>query len=129
MSPDLRYLVLSALLCLLLWVPYIVGLIRARGNNPDDYKNPPDPSQSPFLKRAYRAHVNLVENLPVFAILILVLHLTERATEATALAAAIFFWSRVAHAIVYWGGWPYIRTLAFAVGWVANLYLAYVLLS
>ncbi len=129
MTPDLRYLVLSALLCLLLWVPYIVALIRTRGNNPDDYRDPPGPNHSAFLKRANRAHLNLVENLAIFAVLVLVVHLTDGATEGTALASAAFFWSRVAHAVVFWAGWPYVRTLVFSIGWIANLYLAYVLLS
>lgn len=128
MTPDLAYLVLSALLCSFLPIPYVVGLVRSRGNGPEDYRNPPGPGDDPFLKRAYRAHMNMVENLVVFTVLVLVVHLTEQASRETALAAGVFFWSRLAHAIVYWQGWPYVRTLAFAVGSFANLYLAYVLL-
>ena len=128
MTPDLNYLALSSVLCLLLWIPYIIARIRTHGANPDDYRELPEQDSTAFLKRANRAHVNLVENLPVFAVLVLILHVTDEASSATALAAAVFFWARVAHAIVFWGGWPYVRTLAFAVGWLATLYLAWVVL-
>jgi uncharacterized MAPEG superfamily protein len=35
--------------------------------------------------------------------------------------AAVFFWSRVAHAIVHILGIPYIRTVVFLIGFVAVL--------
>jgi uncharacterized MAPEG superfamily protein len=34
-------------------------------------------------------------------------------------AAAVFFWARVAHAIVHIAGMPYLRTAAFFVSWAA----------
>ncbi len=71
----------------------------------------------------------MVENLPVFAALILVAHVAGEASTATATAAAIFFWARVAHAVIFWFGWPYVRTLAFAVSWIVNLYLAWLVLT
>ncbi len=78
MTPDLTYLVYTAVLCLLLWVPYIVGVLRKYGGSADDYRDLPSHDLPPFLKRAYRAHINLVENLPVFAVLVLVAHVTTR---------------------------------------------------
>ena len=128
MTPDLNYLALSSVLCLVLGIPYIITRIRTHGANADDYRELPQQDSTAFLKRAKRVHLNLVENLPVFAALILIIHVTDEASSATAQAAAVFFWARVAHAIVFWGGWPYVRTLAFAVGWLANLYLAWVVL-
>ena len=129
MTPDLTYLVYTAVLCLLLWVPYIVGVLRKYGGNADDYRDLPSHDLPPFLKRAYRAHINLVENLPVFAVLVLVAHVADKATAATATCAAVFFWARVAHAVVFWFGWPYVRTLAFAVSWFTLLYMAWQLLG
>ena len=128
MTPDLNYLALSSALCLVLWIPYIVVRIRTHGANPDDYRQLPQQDSTDFLKRANRAHVNLVENLPVFAALVLIAHVSDEASSATAIAAAVFFWARVVHAIVFWFGWPYVRTLAFAVSWLANLYLAWAVL-
>ena len=36
----------------------------------------------------------------------------------TAFWAMAFFWSRVAHAVVYWLGLPYIRTIVYTLGFV-----------
>jgi uncharacterized MAPEG superfamily protein len=33
--------------------------------------------------------------------------------------AALFFWARVAHAIVFALGWPFVRTVAFTIGFIA----------
>ena len=40
------------------------------------------------------------------------------------LASAVYFWSRVAHVIVYAIGVPVFRTLAFVVGFIAQAVLA-----
>jgi uncharacterized MAPEG superfamily protein len=44
-------------------------------------------------------------------------------TESTAIACAVYFWARLAHVIVYTIGVPVLRTLAFAVGFVAQVAL------
>ena len=65
--------------------------------------------------RAQRAHGNMVENLVLFAALVLVAHVAGKANEMTALGAHIFFWARVAHAVLYVAGVPWARTLIWAV--------------
>ena len=60
----------------------------------------------------------MVENLPAFAALVIIAHLTD--VNATA-GAALFFWARLVHAVVHIMGLPYIRTLAFASSWVGML--------
>jgi len=65
--------------------------------------------------RAQRAHLNLLQNLAPFAILVLVAQVSGKANATTALGATIFFWARVAHAAVYIAGIRYLRTLVFAV--------------
>ncbi len=57
----------------------------------------------------------MLENLPVFAALVLVANVSGAANETTALGATIFFWGRVAHAAVSIAGVPWVRTAAFAV--------------
>ena len=121
MTPDLTYLALTAALSSVLWIPYILGTIQTYGLNPDDYRVPPQRNLSPFLTRANRAHLNLTESLPVFASLVLVAHVSGEASAVTATAAAVFFWARIAHAVVHLGGWPYVRTLAFATASLAQL--------
>jgi uncharacterized MAPEG superfamily protein len=127
MSPDslsyeFRMLAYSAFLCLVLWIPYILSAIQTRGlagavGYPTGiYGDLPD-----WAQRNQRAHMNLVENLAPFAALILLAHLSGQASGATAFGAALFFWARLAHAIVHIAGIPWARTLSFAVAWVGNL--------
>ncbi len=58
---------------------------------------------------------NAVENLVVFAPLVLILNAIDYSSSWTALACAVYFWARVAHLIVYTMGLPVFRTLAFVV--------------
>lgn len=44
-------------------------------------------------------------------------------SAATAMAAALYFWSRVAHALIYTFGIPLLRTIAFLVGFGAQVTL------
>ena len=57
----------------------------------------------------------MLENLPVFAALVLVANVSGAANETTALGATIFFWGRAAHAVVYIAGIVWVRTAAFVV--------------
>jgi uncharacterized MAPEG superfamily protein len=41
----------------------------------------------------------------------------------TAAAAALFFWSRLAHALIYTFGVPLLRTIAFVIGFGAQVTL------
>ena len=70
------------------------------------------------------AHDNAVENLIIFAPLVLILNAIDYSTKWTVLACAVYFWSRVAHLIVYTLGLPVFRTLAFTVGFLAQAVLA-----
>jgi len=65
--------------------------------------------------RAQRAHRNLLENLILFAVLVLVAQAAGRFNAMTALGAQIFFWARVAHGAIYIAGVPWLRTAAWTV--------------
>ena len=130
MTPGLFYLTLTSILCLLLWVPYIAGTVMKNGLlTPEEYKKPLERDHPEWLRRCNRAHVNLVENLPAFAALVLVAHVSGEANSATATAAMIFFWARAVHAIGYIGGIPFVRTIAFSVGVFASLAIAWQILA
>ncbi len=73
--------------------------------------------------RLYFAHTNAVENLVIFATLVLILNAMDHSTEATVIACAVYFWARLAHVIIYALGIPVLRTLSFAVGFLAQLAL------
>lgn len=122
MSPDLFYLTLTAGLCVVLWIPYIVGFLSVQGFlKAEDYRTLPKPELPDWVVRANRTHLNLVESLPAFAALVLVAHVSGAASGTTAVATAVFFWARLAHALVFLLGIPYLRTVIFAVGVVAQL--------
>ena len=115
MSTELTYLTLTALLTAVLWVPYIVVLIRQLGLVPALMDGQHEFTLEPaWARRAQRAHTNAVENLAVFAALIAAVELAGANSALTAGAAALFFWLRVGHAMVYLAGAPVIRTVLFA---------------
>ena len=116
MTTDLWMLVYSSLLCLVLPLVYVVGELTVPGGVAWGFGNRDKPMVFPeWIARSKRSHMNMVENLAPFAVLVLVAHVTGKANEITALGAAIFFWGRVAHAVVYTAGITMVRTAVFFV--------------
>ena len=60
--------------------------------------------------RAYRAHRNMLESLVLFAALVLVAVVTNKTNATTLLGAQLFFWARLAYALVYLAGIPWLCT-------------------
>ena len=124
MSRELMWLTLTVILTGLLWIPYILDRILVRGlmgamANPSRNDKP----QAAWAQRLYFAHTNAVENLVIFAPLVLILDAQGHSTQSTAIACAVYFWARLAHALVYVLGIPVLRTLAFTVGFLAQVAL------
>ena len=124
MSRELMWLTLTVILTGVLWIPYILDRIMVRGlmgamANPSRNDKP----HTPWAQRLYFAHTNAVENLVIFAALVLILNAQDHSTESTVIACAVYFWARLAHIIVYALGIPVLRTLAFAVGFLAQVAL------
>ena len=120
MTTDLRYLALTAILTAALWIPYIVAQVMTNG--PLEPRNYVDPAQRPIPlwgKRAERAYLNAIECFAPFAALVIVANLAGKADAMTAFWAMAFFWLRLAHAVVYWLGIPYIRTVLFNLAFIA----------
>jgi len=124
MTTDLLYLALTAGLAAILWIPNVAAIVSQHGFiTAADFKSAEDKILTGWGQRAKRAHLNMTENLAHFAVLVIVAHLAGAANETTALCAQIFFWARVAHALVFYAGVPFVRTLAFAVGVIAEIVL------
>ena len=85
--------------------------------------SPSDKPQSAWAQRMMAAHNNALQNLAVFAPLVLAAQALSIATTATAFACALYFWPRLAHVAVYTLGIPVLRTLSFAGGFVAQAML------
>lgn len=127
-STALTYLAWTALITALMWVPYILDRIKMRGLiGAVGYPENPPPG-SPWAERAHKAHINAVENLAVFAPLVLVAESMSVNHGAVAMAAQAYLWARIVHWIVYVGKVPWLRTLAFVVGWVCTVWVAWVVL-
>ena len=120
MSTDLKYLALTAILTASLWIPYIACQVMTNGNlTPQNYIDPTPRPVPLWGMRANRAHVNAVESFAPFAALVIVAHLAGKANATTAFLATSFFWLRLAHAVVYLLGIPYLRTVIYTLGFVA----------
>ncbi len=130
MTEELYWLVLTALMTSLFWVPYILnriavrGLVKAMGN-----PSPDDKPQSDWAIRAMAAHKNAIENLVLFAALVLATHVLGVGTPLTATMCMVYFVARLAHFVVYTAGIPVARTLTFAAGFLAEVILALNLLG
>jgi len=125
LTPELFWLTLTVILTGLLWVPYILNRCTVRGltgamANPTPGAKP----HAPWATRLMFAHDNAVENLVIFAPLVLILAQIDYSTKWTVWACAVYFWARVAHIVVYTLGLPVFRTLAFTVGFLAQAVLA-----
>jgi uncharacterized MAPEG superfamily protein len=125
MTRELFWLTLTVILTGLLWVPYILNRCQVRGLG-GAMANPTrnDKPQAEWANRLMFAHDNAVENLVIFAPLVLILNAIDYSSKWTVLACAVYFWARVAHLIVYTLGIPVFRTLAFTVGFLAQAVLA-----
>ena len=129
MKTDLLYLTYVTALTGLLWVPYILDRIAVWGLlDTVGYPENPKP-QSPWAQRLKKAHANAVENLVVFAALLLTANVLGITSAVLATAAIVYFWARVVHALAFTFAVPWVRTLAFAAGFLAQAAVAWQILA
>ena len=124
MTPEMMYLVWSVALTFILTLIAVngamlqVGLPKLAGNREHM------PEITGWAGRAVRAHRNMLESLVLFAVLVLVAQIANVHSAMTLLGAQLFFWGRVAHAVIYIAGIAWARTVAWAVS-VAGLVLLF----
>ena len=125
MKTELFYLALVTAFTGLLWIPYIIDRTMVRGlMDAVGYPENPKP-QSPWAQRLMKAHNNAVENLVVFAALVLVAHALGISNTAIATSSMVYFWARVVHALSYTFAVPWLRTLSFTVGFLSQACVAW----
>ncbi len=123
MTSEMMSLTWVVALQMLMWVPYILNVIAVRGlMDAVGYPENPKPI-APWAERMKAAHYNAVENLVVFAALVLMANAAGITNDTTVLACQIYFWARLAHFLLYTFGVPFGRTLAFAAGWICQVAL------
>ena len=123
MTVDLWMLVAAVILT---WVQIMIAAVPgavlfpkwAMGNREKPVEMPA------WTPRAGRAAVNMKENLPLFAVLVLTAHVSGEADATSALGAQIFIGARIAYAIIYTAGIPFIRTGVWAVSVVGMVMVA-----
>ena len=125
MTIELTMLAYAAGLTALLWIPYILARIARLGMVEALTYRRDDEVLSPWAERAKRAHMNALECLVPFAAIVIVAHLAGVSNANTVLATQVYFFARVAQVVLHIAGIPFIRTLAFAVGWLATFALLY----
>jgi len=125
MSLEMKLLVWSAALAFVQVVIAVmgaqmqVGLPMLAGNRENM------PVITGWAGRADRAHRNMTHSLLLFAILVLVAQIAGKLDATTALGAQLFFWARLAYAVVYIAGIPWLRTAVWAVS-VVGLVMIFV---
>ena len=117
MKPELNLLVWAVVLTVVQMLVAVtgafnqVGLMKLVGNREGM------PEITGWAGRAERAHLNMLQNLVLFAALVLAAVAVGKTNDMTLLGAQIFLWSRVAYAIIYVAGLAWLRTLS----WVASV--------
>lgn len=131
MTAELTYLFLMTVLLACAWIPHIIGQVLTQGFlTGDDYTNLRNQADFPaWVRRANRAHINLVEQFGAFAALVLIAHVLDVSSKWTVMAAAVFFWARIAHFVIFLAGVRILmaRTVIFSVSWIALMVFAYAL--
>jgi uncharacterized MAPEG superfamily protein len=129
MTTELFYLFVTSFLLAILWIPHIIGQVLTKGLlRPEEYINLRNDEGLPaWVRRANRAHVNLVEQFGAFAGLVVVAHLAGISNATTAIAVAVFFWARLAHTVVFLFGFSRLmaRTVIYTVSFLSLLVLAW----
>ena len=87
------------------------------------------PEMTGWAGRAERAHRNMLENLVLFAILAFAAKAAGVSNAMTLLGAQLFFWGRVAHAVLYIAGIPWARTAAWGVSIVGLILIFWQLVA
>ena len=122
MTTELYWLTLTALMTALFWVPCVLDRVAVSGLGGALAGSAPDiGGHSVWAQRAIKAHYNAIENLAIFAPIVLTAHLLGISNAATKTAVVVYFFARLLHFAVYSAGIPAARTLTFTVGWLAQI--------
>ncbi|WP_147125563.1 MAPEG family protein [Shimia ponticola] len=124
MTPELFWLTLTMLLAATMWLPFIIGVNTTESGQQvtkDGRANIPE--MVPWVQRANRAHLNLVEQAMPFAALVLLAHVLDVTSGVTVGAAIAFFWLRLAHAVfmITSANQIPIRPIIFTLAWLCPM--------
>jgi len=110
MKPELTLLTCAVVLTLVQAVIAVLGALMQVGLPMLAGNREAMPEITGWGGRAARAHRNMLENLVLFAALVLVAVAAGKTNAMTLLGAQIFVYARLAYAAVYLAGIPWLRT-------------------
>ncbi len=129
-SPEICWLVLTVVLTALLWIPQILhSILRAGIKTAFLYPDEAATHYADWAVRSKAAHNNAVENLVIFAPLVLLVLLLNIGNELTALTTLVYFITRVFHYVMHVLAIPLMRTIAFLIGFACQLIMGISILS
>ncbi len=130
LSNEIFWLVLTLLMTGSLWVPYILNRMYEHGIWPALYNPQPDTRpKAQWANRMMKAHENGIENMVIFAPLVLIIEMLDRNSSMTATLCSVYFFTRLLHAVLYAVKVPFFRTVAFLVGFACQVALGVVILQ
>lgn len=125
MTTEIVYLLASIFLTSIMWIPYIINRMFEMGVWPALYNPQPDTQpKAQWAKRMMSAHDNAVENLIIFAPLVILVELTSTHSSISSQAVILYFYARIVHFFVFSFGIPLLRVPAFIAGFSAQMLLA-----
>ena len=129
MMQELWWLTATTLMTGLFWMPYVLNRMAVRGVR-GTMQNPTMdmPKHADWAERSIAAHKNAIENLTIFAPLVIISVWAGVTSSMTVTACAVYFFARLVHFVVYTAGVPVVRTLAFVTGFAAQVTIALVIL-
>jgi len=124
MTPELMMLLYSAVLLLVIILLQAGLAIAQNGLVAQAGSRDSLPEPSLLRARLLRLSANMQENLVMFTIVVLVANAAGVSNETTVLGASIFFYARLAHAVIYAFGWPMVRPLFYFVSLYGMIIIA-----
>jgi uncharacterized MAPEG superfamily protein len=121
MKPELTLLAWSVALAIVHMLVTVVALVSQKGLMTAFGNRENLPELAGWGGRASRANVNMAQNLVLFAAVVLAAVAAGVTSGTTLLGAQLFFWGRVAYAVCYLGGIPFLRTGSWLVSIVGVL--------
>lgn len=124
LADELFWLTLTILSIPLHYAPYTLerivkgGFFKALSDPQPDLE-----AKAPWAVRSQRAHKNAIENLILFAPMVITVELLGVNNEITSIAAMAYFVSRIAYLFVYTLGVPFVRPPLFGISLLATIIL------
>ena len=130
LSTELYWLAMTIIMTSIFWMPYIINRMLEQGIFSALWDRfGITATKTEWANRMMQAHSNAIENLAIFAPLVILIQLTGMNSSTTALACMVYFFARLIHFVVFTFAIPLFRVVSFLVGFGAQMMLALTLIG